>query len=81
MYEFNGRRGLPPLLAFARGGYRSGAAHMMVPAEILADVSIYWLLAEAMWPAVKQVSMRASAGRLLATCCFVPTIYYLLLTA
>ena len=83
VYEFNGRRGLPPLLAFARGGYRSGAAHMMVPAEILADnlnpnpnpdldpnpnpnpsqvpaeiladASIYWLLAEAMWPAVKQV--------------------------
>jgi hypothetical protein len=54
---------------------------MMVPAEILADVSIYWLLAEAMWPAVKQVSMRASAGRLLATYCFVPTTYYLLLTA
>ena len=65
MYEFNGRRGLPTLLAFARGGYRTGAAHMMVPAEILPDASIYWLLAEAMWPAVKQVSMRASAGAVL----------------
>ena len=59
MYEFNGRRGLPTLLAFARGGYRAGAAHMMVPAEILPDASIYWLLAEAMWPAVKQVCARA----------------------
>ena len=59
MYEFNGRRGLPTLLAFARGGYRAGAAHMVVPAEILPDASIYWLLAEAMWPAVKQVCARA----------------------
>ena len=59
MYDFNGRRGLPTLLAFARGGYRAGAAHMMVPAEILPDASIYWLLAEAMWPAVKQAWARA----------------------
>jgi thiol-disulfide isomerase/thioredoxin len=54
VYEFNGRRGLPPLLGFAQGGYRSGAAHMMLPAEIEDDVSDYWLLAEALWPPIKQ---------------------------
>ena len=86
MYEFNGRRGLPTLLAFARGGYRAGAAHMMVPAEILPDASIYWLLAEAMWPAVKQVCARApqptTATRhsLLSPRHLPPTTYHLPLT-
>ena len=39
VYEFTGRRGLPPLLEFAQGGYRTGAAHMMLPDEIQPDVS------------------------------------------
>ena len=39
VYEFTGRRGLPPLLEFAQGGYRKGAAHMMLPDEIQPDVS------------------------------------------
>ena len=85
MYEFNGRRGLPTLLAFARGGYRAGAAHMMVPAEILPDASIYWLLAEAMWPAVKQVCARAPqptpATRHSLLSPPPPTTYHRLLTA
>ena len=79
VYEFNGRRGLPPLLAFAQGGYRAGAAHMMLPEvraaariawlrgpvsnhglshwqAIEADVSDYWLLAEALWPPFKKAA-------------------------
>ena len=39
VYEFTGRRGLPPLLEFAQGGYRTGAAHLMLPHEIQPDVS------------------------------------------
>ena len=34
---------------------------MMVPAEIQADASVYWLLALAMWPALKQASMYSMA--------------------
>ena len=34
---------------------------MMVPAELLADASIYWLIAEAMWPALKQAGMYSLA--------------------
>lgn len=34
VYEFTGRRGLPPLLDYARGGYRGTAAHMQLPEEL-----------------------------------------------
>ena len=49
VYEYTGRRGLPPLLSFARGGFRKQAPMMQAPAELLADASDAYLLLLALW--------------------------------
>ena len=69
-YEFEGRRSPPGLIAFARGGLVGGRR---APTELLANVSEWWLLAEAMWDPLK-LAIKWSVGialgiKLLATGC------------
>ena len=49
VYEFNGRRGLPPLLSFAQGGFHNQLPKMQAPAKLLPNASDWWLLWLVMW--------------------------------
>ena len=58
VYEYTGKRGLPPLLSFGRGGFRKQAPMMQAPTELLADASDAYLLLLALWqPLAKSLGL------------------------
>ncbi|KAL1498899.1 hypothetical protein AB1Y20_013421 [Prymnesium parvum] len=65
VYEYTGKRGLPPLLSFAQGGFHQQEPMMQTPAELLDDVSEWYLLALVLW---KPIALSLGVASGLALC-------------
>ena len=56
-YEFHGRRTIQRLVSFARGDPILRGGGVVMPSQLQANVSEWWLLAEAVWPPLKTALM------------------------
>lgn len=65
VYHYSGRRQLPPLLNFARGGYKRQPPTMHAPSELMADVSPWYLILLALR---KPLAMSLGLALALALC-------------
>lgn len=68
VYEFTGMRGLPPLLEFARGGFRKQSPKMLAPATLLPNAPDWWLLCLVLWRPIA-ISFGLALGLALALKC------------